>query len=104
MGVVLRRANDIKTYAGAVGASTKSKSRGAIFIKIAMLELERDRRTKERLATAVRARQIDTRLQEIEAEVAALYASSSGILGARPAALVAGAETPPATRRRVLRF
>jgi hypothetical protein len=104
MGVVLRRVNDIKTHAGGVGASTKSKSRGAIFIKIAMLELERDRRTKERQVTAARVQQIETRLQEIEAEVTALYAASSGVIGPRPSASVAGTETPTATRRRVLRF
>ena len=65
----LRGLKDIRTLAGRVDQLTDQYR---LYLKVACLELEKFRRGKERDSALVRVRDISERVQEIEAEKAAL--------------------------------
>jgi len=80
-----RGVQDIRTLAGKVGPDS-SPSRA--FLRIAVLEMEKERRGRERESVLHRARNIESRFEEIEAEKTALL----DVVGQRPRA----AARPPA--------
>ncbi len=72
----IRGAQDIKTHTGRVtAADTPSKA----YLRLACLEMEKERRDRERQSAAQRMKTIDARFQEIEDEKVALLQK----LGAR---------------------
>ena len=72
MTVPRRSLRDVKTHAGAVGTGSKSKSRHAVCLKIAMLELEKARLGTEKQNALSRVLGIDSRLQEIDEQARGL--------------------------------
>ena len=65
----MRGLQDIRTSSGSVGpADVLSKA----YLKIACLEMEKERRGRERASAAHRVENINTRFQEIEAEEQAI--------------------------------
>ena len=66
MTIQRRSLRDVKTHAGAVGAASKSKSRHAVCLKIACLELEKARLGIEKRNALSRMLGIDARLGEID--------------------------------------
>ena len=88
-----RGIQDLKTLAGKVGPDS-SPSRA--FLRIAVLEMEKERRGRERASVLHRARDIETRFGEIEAEKAALLdVVSQRRAAARPPAAVPPPSAPP---------
>ncbi len=85
----IRGVQDLKTLAGKVGPDS-SPSRA--FLRIAVLEMEKERRERERASVLQRARNIEARFGEIEAEKAALL----DVVGQRRAAARPPAAPPPA--------
>jgi hypothetical protein len=108
----LRSAGDLKTQAGIAGAAAKPTTRHAIALKIAMLEIERARRTKESLTASARARGVLARLREIEEECMRLQKSFAdlGPEPPRPSAKEGSTRTAPSPdgvstpHRRALRY
>ncbi len=66
MGVRARGVQDIKTLAAVRGTGIHSNERHVQQFKVASLELERLRRTRERQAALRRITDIDARLREID--------------------------------------
>lgn len=67
MGVSARGVSEIKTLAAVRGCGVHSNQRHVHQFKIASLELERARRTREKEAVMNRSKTLDSRLLEIDA-------------------------------------
>ena len=65
-----RGVQDIRTIAGMMVDRTAIRSRA--YLRVACLEMERERRGRERESAMARVRNVDARSQEIEAEKAML--------------------------------
>lgn len=82
----IRGLQDLRTHSGSVGpADALSKA----YLKAFCLELEKERRGKERASALHRLKSIDARFQEIEAEERAILEA----IGLQPGP--AGPPTPP---------
>lgn len=94
MGIPRRGLRDIRTLSGTVSETSRPHR---AYMKIACLEMEKIRRGKERSSARQRIADIDARLQEMEAEKAALLQALEGSNGGRPGG-VPGLELKPAAR------
>jgi hypothetical protein len=102
--------SNIRTRPGAFGPMSESTSRHAVYLKMAMLEMERERRGKEHVSAAARVARTAKRIAQINEEVAKLGVlvgiedPSEGALAAvRSGLLEAGVPVRP-DRPRIFRF
>jgi hypothetical protein len=69
---MIRRARrgmqDLRSRAG-VAAASESSAPHAVYLKMAMLEIERERRAKEHVASATRTARLEQRMKQIDEEV-----------------------------------
>ncbi len=104
-----RGLQSIKTRGAGPGATCESSSRHSIYLKLAMLEMERERRAKEQVTSNARAAGLVKRMGEIESEVIGLQkqvAASEGVPPPEPPRVDAeGVPRPTLPRRtRMFRF
>jgi hypothetical protein len=81
MTILRRSLRDVKTHAGAVGTASNSKSRHAVCLKIACLELEKERLGTEKQNALSRVLGIDARLREIDEQARGLVRLLDGVGG-----------------------
>ena len=91
MNVPRKGLRDIRTRTGGV---ERTHSRHRAFLKVAMLEMEKERRNKERESAEARIKTIDNRLCEIEKEKEVLLKL---LATEEPKAVPAERQTAPAT-------
>jgi len=72
-----RTLQDVRTHAGGARAAGKPYSLFAVLLKIAMLQLERERRASDQAQAAVRMARCGERIRELDAQIQALRASAS---------------------------
>lgn len=95
MAIPRRGLRDIRTHSGRVDQITLPSR---AYLKLGCLEMEKERRGKERSSARQRMADIDARLKEIEAEKAAVLQALEGPPnGGRPSG-VPGLELKPAAR------
>jgi hypothetical protein len=99
-----RGLREIRTHAGAVGAATQAKTRHAVCLKMAHLELHRERLRDEKLAAELRMRDIDACSREIEVEINRLQSLLLRQPGGPGAAAGAGGATRRAGPVRAIRY
>jgi len=75
---------DVKTLAGSLGTRTEAGSPHSIYLKLAMLQLERERRVKEHSLAMASIQRTSKRMQEIEEEVLSLQRQLDGATGVKP--------------------
>jgi hypothetical protein len=101
-----RGLQDLKTRGCAVGPASESSARSAVYLKLAVLAIERERRAREHVASAARTASVEHRMVQIDAEVRSLEDAAgigeAGAQGAPPDA-AAGPTLPP-LRSRIFRF
>ena len=90
----IRGAQDIRTQSGAVNPMANPST---AYLRIAVLEMEKERRGREKESALRRVRNVDSRSAQIEAEKAALLASIGPSQGnRRPGGPSDPAAPPPA--------
>ncbi len=104
-----RGLQDIRTRTNGGSAASESSSAHGVYLKMAMLEIERERRGKEQVSAAARANRLGARMRQIDDEVRSLRASVDDPSPPVPAAAPAPAEaadnpTLPPLRARLFRF
>ena len=87
-----RGLGSIKTRGTGVGASSESSSAHSVYLKLAMLEIERERRAKEQVASAARAARLQQRMEQIDGEVRVLQKLMNGAPEGEPAPPASPAE------------
>jgi hypothetical protein len=93
MGIRGRGRSQQKTLGAIRGSGVRSNERHVHQFQIALLELERTRRTRERQVALDRVQRLDTRLEEIEATIRK-HQEALGIPGASREEPAAGEPRP----------
>jgi hypothetical protein len=86
----------MKSLAGSLGMRSQANSPHSIYLKLAMLEIERERRTKDLAVANATVARSALRIQEIEAEIISLKGLVEGS-GVPSADRAAQSPAPPAS-------
>jgi hypothetical protein len=99
-----RGVSNIKTRGAGIGPTSESTSRHSVYLKLAMLEIERERRAKEQVASMARAARLQQRMDQIEGEVKNLHELVGEGPEEAPPPEPPAAPALPARRTRLFRF